>query len=85
MSAVAELVELTRKFVEEHVIPVEREVVVDGRVTDDALRLDLQNKAKAAGVFGPCRTRATAASASTPGVRHRCWRRRARACSARWP
>lgn len=53
MSAVTELVEKTRQFVADHVIPVEREVVVDGRVTDDALRLDLQKKAKAAGVFGP--------------------------------
>ncbi|MCU1648784.1 MAG: Medium-chain acyl-CoA dehydrogenase [Nocardia sp.] len=53
MSAVTELVEQTRQFVIDHVIPVEREVVVDGRVTDDAMRLDLQKKAKAAGVFGP--------------------------------
>ncbi|MFE3258663.1 acyl-CoA dehydrogenase family protein [Nocardia sp. NPDC059091] len=53
MSAVAELVERTRQFVIEQVIPVEREVVAGGRVTDDALRLDLQKKAKEAGVFGP--------------------------------
>ncbi|MGW4125390.1 acyl-CoA dehydrogenase family protein [Nocardia sp. NPDC004711] len=53
MSAVAELVERTRQFVIEQVIPVEREVVAGGRVTDDALRLDLQKKAKDAGVFGP--------------------------------
>ncbi|WP_405136966.1 acyl-CoA dehydrogenase family protein [Nocardia sp. NBC_01388] len=53
MSAVTELVEQTRQFVIDHVIPVEREVVVDGRVTDDEMRLDLQKKAKAAGVFGP--------------------------------
>ncbi|MFJ4659006.1 acyl-CoA dehydrogenase family protein [Nocardia sp. NPDC088792] len=53
MSAVAELVEQTRQFVIDHVIPVEREVVAGGRVTDDALRLDLQKKAKDAGVFGP--------------------------------
>ncbi|AYF73801.1 acyl-CoA dehydrogenase [Nocardia yunnanensis] len=53
MSAVAELVEKTSQFVIDHVIPVEREVVAGGRVTDDALRLDLQKKAKAAGVFGP--------------------------------
>ncbi|MFC3439510.1 acyl-CoA dehydrogenase family protein [Nocardia seriolae] len=53
MSAVAELVERTRAFVTEHVYPVEREVVAGGRVTDDALRLDLQKKAKEAGVFGP--------------------------------
>lgn len=53
MSAVAELVEQTRQFVIEQVIPVEREVVAGGRVTDDVLRLDLQKKAKEAGVFGP--------------------------------
>ncbi|MCC3313881.1 acyl-CoA dehydrogenase family protein [Nocardia africana] len=53
MSAVAGLVEQTRQFVVEHVIPVEREVVVGGRVTDDALRTELQKKAKEAGVFGP--------------------------------
>ncbi|WP_067677115.1 acyl-CoA dehydrogenase family protein [Nocardia miyunensis] len=53
MTPVTELVDKTREFVREHVIPIEREVVVDGRVMDDALRLDLQKKAKAAGVFGP--------------------------------
>lgn len=53
MTPVAELVDKTRQFVADHVIPVEREVVVGGRVTDDALRLDLQKKAKEAGVFGP--------------------------------
>ncbi|MBF6134889.1 acyl-CoA dehydrogenase family protein [Nocardia otitidiscaviarum] len=53
MSAVPELVDRTRQFVLDHVIPVEREVVAGGRVTDDALRLDLQKKAKEAGVFGP--------------------------------
>ena len=40
-------------FIAEHVIPVEREVIVDGRIVDDALRLDLQRKAKATAVFGP--------------------------------
>lgn len=53
MTPVPELVEKTRQFVRDHVIPVEREVVAGGRVTDDALRLDLQKKAKEAGVFGP--------------------------------
>ncbi|AHH17998.1 acyl-CoA dehydrogenase [Nocardia nova SH22a] len=53
MSAVAELVERTRRFVVDHVVPVEREVVTGERVTDDDLRLDLQKKAKDAGVFGP--------------------------------
>ncbi|MFF0488189.1 acyl-CoA dehydrogenase family protein [Nocardia sp. NPDC004068] len=53
MTTVAQLVERTREFVRDHVIPVEREVVAGGRVTDDALRLDLQKTAKDAGVFGP--------------------------------
>ncbi|MEV6060309.1 acyl-CoA dehydrogenase family protein [Nocardia asteroides] len=53
MTPVPELVDRTRQFVRDHVIPVEREVVAGGRVTDDALRLDLQKKAKEAGVFGP--------------------------------
>ncbi|MGW5574597.1 acyl-CoA dehydrogenase family protein [Nocardia thailandica] len=53
MTAVANLVDKTAQFVRDHVIPVEREVVAGGRVTDDALRLDLQKKAKEAGVFGP--------------------------------
>lgn len=49
----AQTAERTRAFIHEHVVPVEREVVVDGRVVDDALRLDLQKAARAAGVFGP--------------------------------
>ncbi|SDD34772.1 acyl-CoA dehydrogenase family protein [Actinokineospora iranica] len=48
-----ELAERTLEFVREHVYPVEREIIVDGRPMDDALRLELQKKAKAAGVFGP--------------------------------
>lgn len=43
----------TTRFIRDQVVPVEREVIVDGRVMDDALRLDLQKKAKEAGVFGP--------------------------------
>lgn len=53
MTNVADVVERTTRFVNEQVVPVEREVVVDGRVMDDALRLELQKKAKEAGVFGP--------------------------------
>ncbi|MBF6572640.1 acyl-CoA dehydrogenase family protein [Nocardia farcinica] len=53
MTTVAQLVERTAEFIREQVVPVEREVVVDGRVMDDALRLELQKKAKEAGVFGP--------------------------------
>ncbi|MEU5695131.1 acyl-CoA dehydrogenase family protein [Actinosynnema sp. NPDC020468] len=48
-----ELLERTRAFVRDHVLPVEHEVVVDGRTVDDELRLDLQRRAKQAGVFGP--------------------------------
>ncbi|WP_206510169.1 acyl-CoA dehydrogenase family protein [Rhodococcus sp. BGS-1C] len=51
--AATHLASKTSAFIAEHVIPVEREVIVDGRIVDDALRLDLQRKAKAAGVFGP--------------------------------
>ncbi|MFC8044636.1 acyl-CoA dehydrogenase family protein [Nocardia sp. NPDC057353] len=53
MTNVADLVERTTQFINEQVVPVEREVVVDGRVMDDALRLELQKRAKEAGVFGP--------------------------------
>ncbi|MBH0776516.1 acyl-CoA dehydrogenase family protein [Nocardia bovistercoris] len=53
MTSVAHLVEKTTEFVRDHVFPVEREIVADGRVMDDALRLELQKKAKEAGVFGP--------------------------------
>lgn len=53
MTTVAQLVDKTTQFIRDQVVPVEREVVVDGRVMDDALRLELQKKAKAAGVFGP--------------------------------
>ncbi|WP_433622823.1 acyl-CoA dehydrogenase family protein [Nocardia sp. CA-120079] len=53
MTTVAHLVDKTTQFIRDQVIPVEREVVVDGRVMDDALRLELQKKAKEAGVFGP--------------------------------
>ena len=48
-----ELAARTRAFITEQVLPVEREMVVDGRPMDDALRLELQKAAKAAGVFGP--------------------------------
>ncbi|MGR3935776.1 acyl-CoA dehydrogenase family protein [Streptomyces sp. BRA346] len=48
-----ELAARTRAFVHDRVLPVEREVVVDGRPMDDALRLELQKAAKDAGVFGP--------------------------------
>lgn len=40
-------------FVREQVLPVEHEVVVQGRPMDDPLRLELQGAARAAGVFGP--------------------------------
>ncbi|MGW4364060.1 acyl-CoA dehydrogenase family protein [Nocardia takedensis] len=53
MTSVAKLVEKTTEFVRDHVFPVEREIIADGRVMDDALRLELQQKAKDAGVFGP--------------------------------
>ncbi|MEV0688330.1 hypothetical protein AB0I35_31175 [Nocardia sp. NPDC050378] len=53
MTPVPELVDRTTQFVRDHVDPVEREVVVCGRVTDDALRLDFQQKAEEAGVFDP--------------------------------
>jgi acyl-CoA dehydrogenase len=48
-----ELAERTRAFVHAHVLPVEREIVVDGRPVDDALRRELQKSAKEAGLFGP--------------------------------
>lgn len=47
------LIDKTSAFIRDDVIPVEREVIVDGRVVDDSLRRDLQKKAKDAGVFGP--------------------------------
>ncbi|QBS45038.1 acyl-CoA dehydrogenase family protein [Nocardia sp. CS682] len=53
MTTVGQLVDKTTRFIRDQVVPVEREVIVDGRVMDDALRLDLQKKAKEAGVFGP--------------------------------
>ncbi|MFI6996087.1 acyl-CoA dehydrogenase family protein [Nocardia sp. NPDC050175] len=53
MTTVGQLVDKTTQFIRDQVVPVEREVIVDGRVMDDALRLDLQKKAKEAGVFGP--------------------------------
>lgn len=48
-----ELAARTRRFISEQILPVEREIVVDGRPMDDALRLELQKAAKEAGVFGP--------------------------------
>ncbi|MFE5706145.1 acyl-CoA dehydrogenase family protein [Rhodococcus koreensis] len=53
MTALEPLVARTADFIRDTVIPVEYEVVAHGRVVDDALRLDLQKKAKDAGVFGP--------------------------------
>ncbi|KAA8882954.1 acyl-CoA dehydrogenase family protein [Nocardia colli] len=53
MTTVGQLVDKTTQFIRDQVVPVEREVIVDGRVMDDALRLDLQKRAKEAGVFGP--------------------------------
>jgi acyl-CoA dehydrogenase len=50
---VADLTARTAAFVREHVLPVEREVVVNGRPVDDVLRLELVAAAKTAGVFGP--------------------------------
>uniref|UniRef100_UPI00104128A7 acyl-CoA dehydrogenase family protein n=1 Tax=Candidatus Protofrankia californiensis TaxID=1839754 RepID=UPI00104128A7 len=48
-----QIAERTRAFVQEYVFPVEREIVVDGRPMDDALRTELQKAAREAGVFGP--------------------------------
>lgn len=48
-----ELTERTRAFVRDQVLPVEHEVVLDGRPVDDAMRRELQKLAKEAGVFGP--------------------------------
>jgi acyl-CoA dehydrogenase len=48
-----ELAARTRAFVTDRVLPVEREMIVDGRPMDDALRVELQKAAKVAGVFGP--------------------------------
>lgn len=53
MTALEPLVARTSDFIRDTVIPVEYDVIVHGRVVDDALRLDLQKKAKDAGVFGP--------------------------------
>ncbi|MCX4910791.1 acyl-CoA dehydrogenase family protein [Streptomyces sp. NBC_00878] len=53
MPSPQELAIRTRSFIDDHVLPVERELVVDGRPMDDALRLELQKAAKEAGVFGP--------------------------------
>ncbi|WP_226363785.1 acyl-CoA dehydrogenase family protein [Pseudonocardia abyssalis] len=47
------LADRTRAFVREHVFPIEREIIVDGRVMDDGLRVELQKAARQAGVFGP--------------------------------
>ncbi|HVW40142.1 MAG TPA: acyl-CoA dehydrogenase family protein [Amycolatopsis sp.] len=48
-----ELAERTHRFITEHIIPIEHEVIVDGRPMDDALRLEMNKAAKEAGVFGP--------------------------------
>ncbi len=53
MTPLETLIDTTSTFIRDHVIPVEREVIVDGRLVDDSLRRDLQKKAKEAGVFGP--------------------------------
>lgn len=45
------------EFITEEVLPVEREVVVDGRAVTDELRIELQTAAKRAGVFGPLSAR----------------------------
>jgi alkylation response protein AidB-like acyl-CoA dehydrogenase len=47
------LADRTRAFVREQVFPIEREIIVDGRPMDDALRVELQKAATVAGVFGP--------------------------------
>ncbi|MGC0362220.1 acyl-CoA dehydrogenase [Rhodococcus sp. 27YEA15] len=47
------LVARTSEFIREYVIPIERDVIVDGRIVDDKLRLELQREAKSVGVFGP--------------------------------
>ncbi len=48
-----QIAERTMAFIQEHVFPVEREIVIDGRPMDDALRVELQKAAREAGVFGP--------------------------------
>jgi acyl-CoA dehydrogenase len=48
-----QLADRTRAFITDRVLPVEREMIVDGRPVDDALRIELQKAAKEAGVFGP--------------------------------
>ena len=52
------LAERTAAFIREHVLPAEREVVVDGREVDDGLRVELQKAAQEAGVFAPLSPRA---------------------------
>ena len=53
MPSPKEIAARTRAFVTDQVLPVEREMIVDGRPMDDALRADLQKAAREAGVFGP--------------------------------
>jgi alkylation response protein AidB-like acyl-CoA dehydrogenase len=53
LSSPQELAARTRAFVTDLVLPIEREMIVDGRPMDDALRVELQKAAKEAGVFGP--------------------------------
>ncbi len=48
-----QIADRTLTFIRDHVLPAEREVVVDGRPMDDALRVELQRAARVAGVFGP--------------------------------
>lgn len=48
-----ELAARVRTFVTDRVLPIEREVIVERRSVDDALRVELQKAAKEAGVFGP--------------------------------
>jgi len=49
----AELARRTLSFVQEHVLPVERELAVTGRHMDDELAASLRRAARGAGVFGP--------------------------------
>lgn len=53
MPSPQELAARTRAFITDRVLPVEREMIVDGRPMTDALRIELQKAAKEAGVFGP--------------------------------
>ena len=48
-----EIAARVRSFIADTVLPVEREIIVDGRPVDDELRAELQKAAKEAGVFGP--------------------------------